>query len=275
VPPANNGGYNPDIVRFSCWCPKVIARIGSLPLILADRCIVFRMQRKKPEEPCERLRKFTAGDLKAKSLRFVQDHAEAIATAEPELPRELNDREADIWEPLLVIADLAGGPWPVRAREAAVGISTAAADSNPIALLLFDAVVEFALAARKQMFSSELVERLTYLPGRPWGTLLRGKPIDERWLARQLHPYGIRPRNVRIDGQQAKGYEREELLELCQRYVSKSEVRALMEDLRPAGEASPAPPAANNEAPPAASESPPESNGAGAEVQAGAPLAER
>src|SRR5512138_3749132 len=90
-----SGGYSPDVARFSCWCPKVIARIGSLPPTLADRCIVFRMQRKKPDEACERLRNFDPGDLKAKCLRFVLDHAGEIATAEPALPPELNDRAAD------------------------------------------------------------------------------------------------------------------------------------------------------------------------------------
>ena len=94
----------------------MLEAIGHLPDTLADRCIVFRMQRKKPDEPCERLRKFKPGDLKARCLRFVLDHAEAIAAAEPALPSELNDRAADIWEPLLVIADLAGVSWPADLR---------------------------------------------------------------------------------------------------------------------------------------------------------------
>ena len=239
LPGPSANGYTPDIVRFSCWCPKVIARIGALPLTLADRCIVFRMHRKKPDEPCERLRKFKPGDLKAKCLRFVLDHAEAIAAAEPELPSELNDRAADIWEPLLVIADLAGGPWPARARAAAVGIASTAPDSNPIAMLLFDIVLQFTDAGSERMFSSELVQRLTTFPGRPWSTLLHGKPIDERWLGRQLHPYGIRSRNLRIEGRQAKGYDREELTDLCLRYVTKSELRAMLDELRPAGDATP------------------------------------
>jgi putative DNA primase/helicase len=241
-PPAagDTGGYTPDIVRFSCWCPKVIARIGSLPTTLADRCIVFRMHRKMPDEACERLRRFDPGDLKSKCLRFVLDHAEAIASAEPALPSELNDRAADIWEPLLVLADLAGGPWPARAREAAVGMATAAPESNPIALLLFDLILQFAEAGAERMFSSELVKQLAWCPGRPWGTLLRGKPIDERWLARQLTPYGIRSRNLRIEGQQAKGYEKEDILKICLRYVSKPELRALRNDLQSAAELSPA-----------------------------------
>jgi hypothetical protein len=231
---SNGAGYNPDIVRFSCWCPKVISRIGPLPITLADRCIVFRMQRKTAEERCERLRKFSAGDLKRKCLRFVLDNAAAIAAAEPALPPELNDRAADIWEPLFVIADLAGGPWPARAREAAVAIATASTDSNPLGLLLFDIVMEFVTAETERMFSADLVQRLALFPGRPWGSLLRGKPINERWLAKQLNPYGIRPRNLRIGKVQAKGYLKDELVDICCRYVPKPELRAFLDELKPA-----------------------------------------
>jgi hypothetical protein len=71
-----------------------------------------------------------------------------------------------------------------------VGVAIASPDSNPVALLLFDIVLQFAAAQRERMFSSELVQRLARFPGWPWGTDLRGKPLDERWLARQLHPYG-------------------------------------------------------------------------------------
>jgi hypothetical protein len=229
-------GYNPGILRYSCWCPKLIARIGSLPTTLADRCIVFRLHRKTAEEHCERLRKFKPGDVKRKCLRFVLDHADKIAIAEPEIPRELNDRAADIWEPLFVMADLAGGPWPQLARDAAIGVEAQAGDSNPIGVLLFDLFMQFALAKTERMFSSQMVERLNGYSGRPWKDLLRGKPIDERWLARQLNPYGIRPRNLRIEGVQAKGYCQEDLVEPIRRYLPKAEARALLDEFTPVSE---------------------------------------
>jgi len=234
--PNPGSSYNPGILRFSCWCPKLIARIGALPPTLADRCIVFRLHRKTAEEQCERLRKFNPGDIKRKCLRFVLDHAERIAAAEPDIPRELNDRAADVWEPLLVIAGLAGGPWPQLARDAAIGVAAASSDANPIAVLLFDVLMEFNFAKTDRLFSSELVERLNAYPGRPWKDLLRGKPIDDRWLARQLSPYGIRPRNLRINGAQAKGYCQEDMIETVRRYVPKSEARALLDELKPASE---------------------------------------
>ncbi len=228
--------YGPGVQRFSCWCPKCIARIGALPVTLADRCIVFRLQRKTEEEQCERLRKFRAGDLPRKWLRFALDNAGAIASAEPEFPSGLNDREADIWEPLLVIADLAGGRWPERARQAAVGVALGNADSNPMGVLLFDVWMQFRRAHRTRLFSAELVQGLNWCGSRPWTDLLRGRPMTERWLARQLGPYGIRSRTMRIGEQQAKGYCEEDVVEVVRRYVPKAQASALVDELRPAVE---------------------------------------
>jgi hypothetical protein len=209
---------------------------------------VFRLHRKTADEPCARLRKFQAGDIKRKCLRFALDHADQIAAAEPDIPSELNDRAADIWEPLFVIADLAGGPWPQIAREAALGVAAASGDSNPMAVFLFDVFIQFSFAETDRLFSSDLVARLNAYNGRPWKDLLRGKPIDDRWLARQLNPYGIRPRNLRINGTQAKGYCQEDMVEIVRRYVPKAEARALIDELKrapeepPASEAGPAQP---------------------------------
>ena len=44
--------------------------------------------------------------------------------------------------------------------------------------------------------------------------------------------HGIRPRMMRINGAQARGYCREEILEVVRRYVSKPEGRRLVDELR-------------------------------------------
>src|SRR5208282_3908783 len=128
APSVQDGGSvgSGRLVKFSCWCPKAIARIGRLPHTLADRCIVFGMQRKLPSESCERLRDLEGERLGRQCSRFVRDHAEEIRRARPTLPEGLNDRASDIWEPLILLADLAGGDWPSRARQAAKGLSAGA-----------------------------------------------------------------------------------------------------------------------------------------------------
>jgi hypothetical protein len=165
--------------------------------------------------------------------QFALDHQHAIATARPEIPDDLNDRAADIWEPLFVIADLAGGHWPHTARQAAVALATRAGEANPIASLLLDIAIAFILNQGDKIFSRNLIERLNARSAdRPWAERRNGKPITELWLAQQLRPYGIRPRNIYIDKDQGKGYAKDDFLETFHRYIPKTEAQAYLAELR-------------------------------------------
>jgi hypothetical protein len=225
-------GQGMRLAQFSCWCPKAIAAIGRLPDTLADRCIVVRMQRKTAQEKCERLRHLDATELRRKCARFVQDHAAEIGAAQPALPPDLNDRAADIWEPLLALADLAGGDWPEKARQAALGLTMAAEENSPIASLLLDIFVAFATAGAERMFSSTLTATLAQATDRPWASLRKGKGVSELLLAKWLRPYGVRPKTMRIDGALAKGYMFEDFSEVFRRYIPRSEVEALKAQIK-------------------------------------------
>jgi hypothetical protein len=218
-------------VKFSCWCPKAIARIGRLPQTLADRCIVVVMQRKLPSERCERLRDIDAETLRRKCLRFVLDHAEAIRAAKPSVPEGMNDRAADIWEPLLAVADLAGGEWPERARQAAMGLSISAQESDPMGTLLMDILELFLRSGKDRQFSKTITEWLNMYDVRPWMALRKGKTVTQQWLAQQLHTYGIRPKTMRIENERAKGYEFEDFKEAFRRYVPRGELEAFKKEI--------------------------------------------
>jgi len=215
------------LVRYSCWCPKVMAAIGRLPDTLADRCIVVRMQRKTAAEDCERLRNLEATALRQQCARFVLDHGEAIAGARPAVPASLNDRAGDIWEPLLALADLAGGGWPEKGREAAVGLTGVSQEHSPIGSLLLDLLLLFINGECQRMHSRTMVEALNGLGDRPWAELRTGKEISELWLARRLRPYGIRPRMLWIEGRTARGYGKEDFAEAFRRYIPRGEVETL------------------------------------------------
>lgn len=221
------------LVRFSCWCPKVMAAIGRLPDTLADRCIVIRMQRKTAAETCERLRILDATALRRRCLRFVQDNAAAIAAACPQLPPDLNDRAGDIWEPLLALADLAGGPWPERARQAAVALTAVAQETNPIAALLLEILHIFVRLKTNRLFSRTIVLHLNIGGDRSWTELRKGRAVDEIWLARQLRPYGVQPRTFWINKAQAKGYLQEDFSDAFSRYIPKSDLQALRAACQP------------------------------------------
>jgi hypothetical protein len=213
---------------YSSWCPKAMAKIGAFPDILADRCIIIRMQRKTRAEKCDRMRNVDGEDFKRKCARFVLDHAAEIAAAQPEIPESLNDRAADIWEPLLVLADLAGGDWPSLARQAAISLTASAQESSPIASLLLDIFIVFTEEKSDRVFTRTLLARLSQFADRPWAALIKGKEITDQWLAQQLRPYGVKPKNLRIGGQVLKGYLYDDFLEVFRRYLSKAEIDALI-----------------------------------------------
>ena len=225
------------LVRFSCWCPKVMASIGRLPETLADRCIVIRMQRKTAQEKCERLRDLDLNlitTVRRQCLRFVMDHREEIAQARPVMPVQLNDREADCWEPLFVIADLAGGRWPELARKAAVGLTESARENNPFGSLLLDIWVIYLASGLDRMFSRTLAESLNGFGDRPWAELKKGKQIDPSWLAKRFQAYDVRPRTVWIGENHAKGYLLSDFEALFTRYIPRSELESLLAENKPA-----------------------------------------
>jgi len=223
-----------QVSRFSCWCPKAIATIGRLPDTLADRCILIRMQRKTPNEQCERLRELDTEELTRQCARFVLDHQQEIASARPALPSNLSDRAADIWEPLLVLADLAGDKWPELARDAALSLTASAQENNPLASLLLDIFILLTISGQTRLFSRHLVEGLnTRFTERPWMELTNGKPVTDRWLSHQLRAYGIKPKPIRIGDAQARGYLQEDCIETFRRYIPKSELSSLMPDPAP------------------------------------------
>ena len=222
--------FNPcnSITSYSCWCPKVIARIGRLPETLADRCILIKMQRKTPKDQCERLRDLETADLCRQCAQFVEANRETITSAKPSIPSALNDRAADIWEPLLAIADCAGGDWPARAREAALALSSDTRENNPVGSLLLDIFLLFATSGQDRIPTRALVEALnTQFPDRPWMETRQGQRSTEMWLSEQLRPFGINPRTFRSQNSILRGYDRDDFAEVFRRYIPATELDAL------------------------------------------------
>ncbi len=224
-------GRRSRLVRYSSWCPKAIATIKHLPETLQDRCIVIEMHRKKPSETCERLKGIDGTELRRKCARFVLDHSEAIGKAEPGIPSELHDRAGEIWEALLALADLSNCGWPERARKAAVAMVRSGHEEGAIGALLLDIMVCFFTGNRERLFSRTLAEELNWHGERPWAELKNGKQVTEFWLARQLRPYGVRPKTIWIGEEVAKGYSKEDFDEVFGRYIPRKEAKALLAEI--------------------------------------------
>ena len=105
--------------QFSTWAPIALAGIGDQADTIHDRSVTVKMKRKPKMQPVEKLRgnrDYGFRELARKCARWAQDHVEALKDAEPVMPEVLHDRAQDNWEPLIAIADAAGGDWPKRAR---------------------------------------------------------------------------------------------------------------------------------------------------------------
>ena len=218
----NSKAKRSRLARYSCFGPKAIAQIGHLPETLADRCLVIRLQRKLESEERVKIRdldKAVMERLRRQCARFVLDHRAEIARARPELPRSLNDRAADLSEPLIVLADLAGGDWPALARAAAVGLAARAEENDPLTSLLLDIRALFLRAGGGRLFTRTLLEGLNSLPDRPWATLRRGSKINDAWLSKQLQPHDVRPRTIRIGRAVGRGYVEADFVEVFKRYL--------------------------------------------------------
>jgi hypothetical protein len=138
----------------------------------------------------------------------------------PEMPDGIEDRNADVWESLLALADLAGGDWPRLARTAALTLVTEVTDQQQSLGIQLLSDLKAVFGDKPAMSTEAILHELNEMDEAPWGDL-RGKQLDARGLSRRLRKYGLGPRTVRLDdGNTLKGYHRDELADLWSRYLA-------------------------------------------------------
>jgi putative DNA primase/helicase len=228
-------GDKHEVRAFCVFAPAVLCGIGHLPGTLQDRSIVIRLERARPREILERLdSRHTEGEqeLCSKLARWCSDNWPELEASDPKMPDSAFNRLADNWRPLFAIAEIAGADWPERVAVAFDKL-TRRQDSEAQGLgvmLLTDIRQVFAgewpPPAENQrplpverIFSKELVQLLGEMEERPWAEAQRGKPMNERWMARQLAHFDIHSKTLRIGDKRAKGYESSHFTRAFERYV--------------------------------------------------------
>ena len=219
------GGPRRDkIEKFDSFGPKGLAGIGELPDTIADRAIPIRLQRKPRSVKLSRWRRRLVKEEAAKvadrlSFALAEFSPPLLEEEWPVLPDQLSDRGQDLWEPLLAVADYAGGVWPSRGRAAAILLHTGAdqADETIGIRLLGDLRAVWPDRGDK-VFTRELLEALNGLEESPWGDWY-GKPITARFLADKLRPYGPTSRKVNIGGTTLQGWRRVDFEDPWNRYL--------------------------------------------------------
>jgi hypothetical protein len=210
-----------EIPAFSALA---LAGLGWLPDTLLSRSIVIRMRRRAPHEkvtPFRRRVYVTEGNKLRDQLAAWAAHSiREMTEARPSMPDGIEDRNADMWEPLLAIADAAGEGWAKRARGAAVTLVAAAADREPSLGIRLLSDLRDIFGQVEQMTTAIILDRLHGLPEAPWNDL-KGKQLNDRGLAFRLREYGVKSRTLNLGGEsRAKGYAREDLYDAWKRYLA-------------------------------------------------------
>jgi hypothetical protein len=233
VPRCVGDPKNFTVKDFPAFCPLSFAGIGNVPDTMLDRAVLLAMQRRRPGD---NVRPFQddeaeppADELRLRLAEWADLASVALRRSKPALPAALVDRSADLWRPLIAIADVVGGEWPEWARSAALVLEERRGDATislgvrlltDIRTVLDGTDFEPPVDAVDKLSTVGLLERLHKMDEAPWASL-RGKPIDARRLANLLRQYGVRSKTVWIGTEtiSLKGDERADFEDPWNRYV--------------------------------------------------------
>ncbi|MCX5044036.1 DUF3631 domain-containing protein [Aldersonia sp. NBC_00410] len=216
--------------RFQVYSPVALAgkmAVDDVPATIRTRSIAIPMQRRRPEDNIERWNRHTSA-AEAEPLRWllqcwaelVHSHAiEFVGLDRPVLPKGIEDRDADVWEPLLAVAELAGGHWPEPARVTAVTAVTAAgvnAMPSEGMQLLWEIQAIFDRLRIGHISSRQLVKELDDTGEFGWSKLPAQRAGIK--MAKILKGYGVGPVSFRDGTKTFKGYQRYSFADAWLRY---------------------------------------------------------
>jgi len=245
-------GDHHEVQAFEVFSPKALAGIGTT---LADatrsRCIRLPMQRAtsaqlrlvSPLRP-DRAKRW-AEPLQQQLARVGADHAEALRERLREddgvvMPAGIEGRDAQLWEPLLAVADLGGSTWSARARDAAVAIvnEKRANDNGDVRMRALADIRAFFVAFNvPHATSDQLCSFLADDESSEWSEYgPQRKPITASALARLLKPFGLKTSKIRTNDGRYRVWQRADLEERWEQYLP-SETPVTSEAAGPPGPA--------------------------------------
>ena len=237
---------------FQTFGAKMLIGIGEIPGTLGSRSVRIELKRRRRDtEPVEpfRIRKATPEGyaLRDRLSAWALAHLHQLRDAEPRVLKELRDRMWDSWEPLMAIADLAGGDWPQRARNAAkelcarqheesvsLGVRLLDDLKNRVFPIFSDNEPPIRTGEHERLTTVAVVQALSAIEGAPWAEMPgRGRDrraIDASSLARLLKPFGVGSQQFKEAGANLRGYTAISLADAWARYPLES----LSSDIEPA-----------------------------------------
>jgi hypothetical protein len=208
--------------EIPAYCAVALAGLGWLPDTILSRSIIIRMRRRAPNEPIQPFRPRVhekEGELLCDRLAaWGAAASDYLADHVPDLPADITDRDADVWEALIALADYAGGSWPERSRIAAVEMVKARREREPSLGIRLLGDLRLVFGNREAMSTADILVDLIAIKEAPWGDL-KGKPLDDRGLAARLRSYEIKSKQIRFGERTLKGYLRADCNEAWRRYL--------------------------------------------------------
>lgn len=180
---------------------------------LRSRTIPIEMRRTgEAEQYRPRQHDALASELRRLVHSWAVRNAPLILEDWPTLPEGVDGRKGELWEPLFMVANAAGGHWPESVRlackELALGKSSLPEEPPLSERLLADLRRVFGDAQR--LTTVTIVARLYELPGAPWRKLWPNSGSAPRELSTLLGP-DVAPIKVRDGAQSLRGYARRDL----------------------------------------------------------------
>ena len=221
-------GPRHEVQSFKVFAATALAGLGDLPDTVMSRSIIIRMKKRAPHERIDpfRSREHEAPGhaIRNKLAEWAYVVGADAGAAWPTLPEGIADRPAEVWEPLIAVADAAGGPWPERARAACLALVKVAQGRRVTLGIRLLADLRTIFGDAEALPTSVILDRLAagerhgLEVDAPWSDL-HGKPLGERGLASMLKKYDVHSQKVKVDGRALQGYRREHLWDAWQRYL--------------------------------------------------------
>jgi hypothetical protein len=221
-----------ETVEFPVFSPVFLCGIGDFaPVTIRNRSLVIPMRRMMAGEDAD---EFNPDDhapmmrtIREKIMRWVEDHIKAIRECRPVLDRALAmNRQRDNILTLLKIADVVGGEWSQRGRDALTALTARdkPLDENElligdIAEILLDPEVRVGDTPQpigKFVFSDDL---FTLLKERFPHRLLYESNFTKAKLASMLSTFEIEPCQHRRGAKNWRGYPRSDFDDAIARYA--------------------------------------------------------
>lgn len=205
-------GPDNELKVFHTFAPVAFAGIaGNMPDTITTRAVAVEMRKRKPGEAIEPYYIARAAEESAPIRQWFAQWAdtpglvESLEFKHPNLPPGVEDRPAEVWTALMVIAELAGEHWPGWASEACeYFVRRPSMEDRPKNVRLLDDI-RTVMRDTTAIRSSDLCSELRSLEDAEWSQMgdVGIRPHD---LSRMLRPFGVAPATVRQGAVTFKGY---------------------------------------------------------------------